>query len=112
MESQSAELYCNDTKIDDDVTMDRWIESLEDIDGFLYYKDWEDEYSGGTLKLYDGKTDIKIGNDIRDYFVIGNKNIVVFDNYSEKYHTGDLHLYNGKELVKIDSDVSGLIKIK
>ena len=61
------------------------------------------------MKLYDGKDDKTIADDVFSFKAFDEKNIAIIMDYSTKYYKGDLKYYRGKdELIHLDDDVSGI----
>lgn len=100
----SGELYCNDKNIDSDVTEGE-VEFLDD--DILYATDMNSDKGRYTLKLYDGKDDTKIADDVRVFRAFDKKHIAVLTDYRLERGEGDLKLYRGKkELYDLDEDVN------
>ena len=60
-----------------------------------------------TLKMYNGKTDVTIADDVFSYKVIDKKNVVMLIDYNVSSYEGDLKYYRGKDgLEDIDDNVS------
>ena len=100
-------LYCGSEKIDDDVYL--YSRAPYSEAGYLYYKDYDDKDSAGTLYMYQDGKSTKIKDDIYSYYAYTDKYIAVLTDYSLKNHMGDLRIFDGKECTKIDSDVNALI---
>ena len=104
MEDESGELYCNDEDVDSDVKMG----SLTFKDGVVFYAiDYDSSKNRATLKMYNGKTDVTIAEDVFSYKVFDKKNVVMLIDYSVSSYEGDLKYYRGKDdLEDIDDNVS------
>lgn len=101
-----GELYCNEEHVDSDV----FVGSLENVkDGVAYAVDYDGNKGRATLKLYNGKENRKIADDVYAYHVFDEKNIAVLVNYSLDSKEGDLKYYRGKDkLLEIDEDVTAI----
>ena len=99
-----GELYCNEDYVDSDV----FVGSLKEVkDGVAYAVDYDSNKGRATLKLYNGKEDRKIADDVYAYHVFDEKNVVVLVDYSLDRKEGDLKYYKGKDkLAEIDEDVT------
>ena len=104
MEDESGELYCNDEDVDSDVKTG----SLTFKDGVVFYAvDYDSSKGRATLKMYNGKTDVTIADDVFSYKVIDKKNVVMLIDYNVSSYEGDLKYYRGKDgLEDIDDNVS------
>ena len=104
MENESGELYCNDEDVDSDVKTG----SLTFKDGVVFYAvDYDSVKSRATLKMYNGKTDVTIADDVFSYKVFDKKNVVMLIDYSVSSYEGDLKYYRGKDdLEDIDNNVN------
>ena len=102
----AGELYCNGEHVDSDV----FVGSLENVkDGVAYAVDYDGNKGRATLKLYNGKENRKIADDVYAYHVFDEKNIAVLVNYSLDSKEGDLKYYRGKDkLLEIDEDVTAI----
>lgn len=101
-----GELYCNEDYVDSDV----FVGSLKEVkDGVAYAVDYDSNKGRATLKLYNGKEDRKIADDVYAYHVFDEKNVVVLVDYSLDRKEGDLKYYKGKDkLAEIDEDVTAI----
>ena len=102
----AGELYCNGEHVDSDV----FVGSLENVkDGVAYAVDYDSNKGRATLKLYNGKENRKIADDVYAYHVFDGKNIAVLVNYSLDSKEGDLKYYRGKDkLLEIEEDVTAI----
>lgn len=99
-----GELYCNDKNIDSDVYRGS-VNLIED--NAFYAVDYDDSECRATLKLYDGKKDITIADDVFSYKVFDEKSVAVLVDYNIDRYRGDLKYYRGKkELAELDEDVN------
>ena len=90
--------------IDSDV---RTICKIPDSSNILYEVDYSESNGSSTLKMYDGKKDTTIADDVYSYLPVDEKHIGLLTDYNVRYHRGDLKYYLGKEELKnIDEDVS------
>ena len=80
---------------------------VPDSENILYAVDYNKSNGSATLKMYDGKKDKIIADDVYSYLPIDEKHIALLIDYSMKSYRGDLQYYLGKEELKsIDEDVS------
>lgn len=102
----AGELYCNEEHIDSDV----FVGSLENVkNGVAYAVDYNSNKGRATLKLYNGKEDRTIADDVYAYHVFDEKNIAVLVDYSLDRKEGDLKYYSGKDkLLEIDENVTAI----
>ena len=108
-DSDCGDLYINKNKIDYDVCISN---SLYDKESgkVIYCADWDAEDECGTLKLYiDGNSE-KIADDVHDFDVLQNGDILYICNYSLRSGEGELYLYENGKNKKIDGAVMGIIK--
>ena len=105
-DGDAGELCCNGEAVDSDV-LPGSVVFLED--SILYGVDYDSSNGRATLKLYDGKDDKTIADDVFSFKAFDEKNIAIIMDYSTKYYKGDLKYYRGKdELIHLDDDVSGI----
>lgn len=104
--SSEGDLYINGKEIDYDVCL---YDTVFLDDAVLYYTDWNNEKSYGTLKMFKNGTKTKIADDVHEYDIIDNGDILYLYDYSMNYYTGTLYLFNGGDPKKIDDDVTALI---
>ena len=103
-EDGNGDLYCNDKNVDSDV---KTILDVPDSDNIIYKVDYNNSNGSATLKMYDGKKDKTIADDVYSQLVIDENHIALLVDYSVKSYRGDLKYYLGKEDLKsIDEDVS------
>lgn len=102
----SGELYCNDKDVDSDVQNGTLY--VDKDSGKVYYTvDYDASKYRGTLKVYNGKDDETVADDVFGYKVLGEKNVAVLVDYNLERYRGDLKLYKGKEdLIELDEDVN------
>ena len=108
-DSDCGDLYINKNKIDYDVCISN---SLYDKESgkVIYCADWDAEDECGALKLYiDGNSE-KIADDVHDFDVLQNGDILYICNYSLRSGEGELYLYENGKNKKIDGAVMGIIK--
>jgi hypothetical protein len=111
VKDSSGDMYLDNKLVDSDVYIYTAYEAA-DTDSILYYVDYNTDKATGTLKLYQGKTSVKIGDDIHSYYAIGEKRVIYLADYNTNRGKGDLYLYNGSDKKKkIDTDVTGIIPI-
>lgn len=105
-ESESRnELYINKARLDYDIAR---ITFHEDAQKILYFANGE-QY--GTLMVYENGKINKIADNVQDYEVLPDGNIIYLHDYDKNSYTGDLYLYKGGNSKKIDSDVIAIIHI-
>lgn len=104
----NGELYRNGEKIDYDVYDFQYD---EDAGRLTYFTDCNYEKEYGTLKIYSGKDPEKISDDVHDYCVVPNGNILYLCDYSLKRYEGDLYLWNKKKGEKIDDGVNCILSV-
>lgn len=102
----AGELYCNEEYINSDV----FVGSLTKVnDAVAYAVDYDSNKCQATLKLYDGKENRKIADDVHAYYAFDEKDIVVLADYNMDRQEGKLKYYSGRnELVDIDEDVTAI----
>lgn len=101
-----GDLFISGEEIDYDVYL--WSPSYLE-DAVLYYTDWNNEKSYGTLKMFQDGSKTKIADDVHDFDITSDNDIRYLYDYSTNYFTGTLYLYNHGEPKKIDDDVVALI---
>ncbi|MGN0400413.1 MAG: zinc ribbon domain-containing protein [Blautia sp.] len=102
----AGELYCNEKEIDSDVFPGS-VKFLDD--SILYGVDYDSSNERATLKLYDGKKDKTIADDVYSYKAFDENNVAIIVDYNTKRYNGDLKYYRGKEeLIHLDEDVSAI----
>lgn len=106
--SSVGDLYFNGEVIDYDAY--RWGSSSVD-DAIVYYIDWNSDQNQGTLRLYKDGEKTTIADDVCDYVVADNGDILYLSDYSTKYYTGILYRYRSGKSEKIADDVTGVIKL-
>lgn len=103
-----GDLFIDGKEVDYDVRIS-W---LSNVDGKVYYyTDWNSERQYGTLKCFSGKEAQKVADDVHDYIVTPEKDILYLYDYSSNYYTGTLYLYKGGKAEKLDDDVIALIPV-
>lgn len=71
-----------------------------------YFSDTSSSPFNGTLKVSDGTDKIKIADDVSQYSVLLNGNVMYLKDYNEKHDVYDMYLYKDGESVKIAEDIS------
>ena len=106
VKESEGELYCNEEHVDSDV----FVGSLKQTKaGVTYGVDYDSKKGRATLKLYNGKEDRMIADDVYAYYVFDEKNIAVLVNYSLDSKEGDLKYYSGKDkLLEIEEKVTAI----
>lgn len=108
----SGELYCNEDDIDSDV-MQGTLYSEKDSEVVYYGVDCDRSKGRGTLKMYNGKDDVTIADDVFSYKVLGEKEIALLLDYNLERYRGELELYKGKDdLIDLDEDVTCIFGAK
>lgn len=107
-DSWKGDLCVNGVEIDYDVRP-YWVSPLNGA--LLYYTDWSDNRSYGTLKMFKNGTRTKIADDVHDFDLTGGGDILYLYDYSSNYYTGTLYSYNKGNPKKIDDDVIALIPV-
>lgn len=107
----TGDMYLDKELIDSDVYIYSVYE-VADTDSITYYADYNSDKTTGTLKMYQGKKPVKIGDDIHSYFTINEKRVIYLSDYDIDMDKGDVYLYNGSDKrKKIDTDVTEIIPI-
>lgn len=108
--NEDEELYCNDTKLGDDVYA--YSVEIQEDGTVLYLSDIDKTSSEGTLHIYAGGESYRIADDVAVYsYQIFNNGMVTFlSDYNYKKSRGDLKVYDGKNIIQVDSDVTGIIE--
>jgi hypothetical protein len=111
VKDHAGDLYLNNELFESDVYVDSaYIK--EGTDNILYFVDFDYDTQIGTLKMYDGKKKIKIGDDINSYSVVNGNKILYLMDYNTDSAQGDLYLYDGSDKRKeIDTDVTAIVHI-
>lgn len=103
-----GDLFVDKTEIDFDV----YIEDVTCVgESVVYFADWSEGSSYGTLKVFKNGEKTKIADDVAKYTVKGEKEILYLRDYSSNYAKGTLYRYNGSKSTKIAEDVSGVITV-
>jgi hypothetical protein len=109
--NMEGDLYLNKKPVDSEVYIySAYIK--EGTDELMYFVDFNSDTQLGTLKLYNSKDKIKIGDDINSYCVVSDKYITCLMDYDVNAGKGDLYVYDGSDKKKqIDTDVTSIISI-
>ena len=103
-----GDLFVDKTEIDFDV----YIENVTCVgESVVYFADWSEGSSYGTLKIFKDGEKTKIADDVAKYTVKGEKEILYLRDYSSNYAKGTLYRYNGSKSTKIAEDVAGVITV-
>lgn len=70
-----------------------------------------ENFTAGTLKKYDGTQSITIAENVHDYYIKDNGQILMLTNYNEETYCSELYLYDENGNIFIDYDVADIIKI-
>lgn len=103
-----GDLYLDNKRIDFEVGM-KLIIPAGSGDGFYYITDLDEDMSLGTLKFYNGKASKKISEDVYDFHIMEDNNILYLKDYNLEEGAGKAYLYHGKESV-LDDHVSMILK--
>lgn len=68
-------------------------------------------FTAGTLKKYDGTQSVVIAEDVHDYYIKDNGQILMLTKYNEENCCSELYYYGENGNVFIDYDVSDIIRI-
>lgn len=105
--NNKGDLYCDKKQIDSDVYV-YYASYNENLKGFIYYVDYKDG-KGGTLKVSKGGKAKSIGDDVSDFYVLPNGNVLYLASY--KNYEGELWIYKGGKPVMMDEDVVAIIGV-
>lgn len=105
-----GELYMNGTKVDDDV-YDGSISYDENTKSLYYFVDWNEEKDLGTLKQFKGKKATSIKDDVHDFSITPEGEVLFLYDYDTDSYKGELWLLNGKKTTKLDDDVVAIIPV-
>ncbi|MCM1541273.1 MAG: zinc-ribbon domain-containing protein [Blautia sp.] len=104
---RTGEFYVDGKLVADDV----YLSGRTSASGVYYfYSDYDYEKERGTLQYYAGGKAVAIAEDVHDYYVIGEKEVLVLNDYNLNRYEGDLYLYDRKKLKAIDEDVVCIVK--
>ncbi len=107
-ENALGDLYLEKSRIDRDVNYS-WVIPSATGNGLYYISDYDRDTSSGTLMFYNGKETEEISENVHDFHVLDDKNVIYLKDYEPEKGTGKVYLNNGKE-IKIDGEVSILLK--
>jgi len=107
-EENVGDLYIDGQEADEEVCLDRVVYA-EELGGVLYFTDWDNYDTVGTLKLYKNKKGEKLSDDVYSYYINQSGELVYLYDYSQRHYTGSLYIYNGGKAKRIDDDVTALI---
>ncbi len=98
----TGEMYINKKKVDSDV----YVGSVQYIGNAVHYlTDWNSDKRNGTLKVYDGDKATKIADDVADYGVSPDGQVLYLTDYSMNSYKGELCAWSNGKSRKIDDDV-------
>ena len=100
-----GELYVDKTRVDYDVKV-TWIDNYEEFDMLVYYTDWNEGKSYGTLKIYQDGEAVKVADDVYENGVTSDGRILYLNDYSLNYYKGALYEWDDGDSRKIEDDVS------
>lgn len=103
-----GELYLNKDKVADDVNS-----YVYDADSgvVVCMIDWNSEKSYGTLKQWKKGKLVTVDEDVHDYELTPNGEILYLKEFSTKSYKGELYLYKGSKAKKVDDDVVAIIPV-
>ena len=104
----TADLYIDKEKIDYDVYYSNILVQSGKV---VYMTDYNDEKCYGTLKVYEDKKSVTIGEEVYNYCITPDGRVVYLYDYSMKYYKGELYVWDNGEKTKIDDDVMEFINI-
>ncbi len=67
-------------------------------------------FTSGTLKKYNGKQSVALADNVHEYYVKDNGQVLMLMNCNNEY-LGELYLYNEKGNIFIDYDVTNIISV-
>jgi len=97
-------LYLNKEKIDSDAEMSYRNEEGAKI--YTYLTDCDEYGEVGTLKKYENGQVEKIADDVKDYNVLSNGDILFVSDYSSNYNEGTLSLYSKGNVTKLEDEMT------
>lgn len=103
----TLDVYIDKQKIADDITTNFWFYSPA-ADALIYMSDHEPDI-GYTLSMIKDKKTIAIAEDVGDYHITAEGDIVYLQDYSQRRETGDLYVYKNGKSEKLDEDVSMIL---
>lgn len=68
-------------------------------------------FTSGTLKKYDGTQSVVLAEDVHDYYIKDNGQILMLIKYNEETYYSELYLYGENGNTFIDYDVADIIRI-
>lgn len=101
-----GDLYVNGKEVGYEVYMYA-LTCTDDV--IMYYTDWNHDKSYGTLRMYNGKDNTKIADDVYAFCRLKNGNVMYLHDYSVNHFIGTLYLYKDGKTEKIDDDVIALV---
>lgn len=72
---------------------------------YYYYTDYDTEDGEGTLYYYEKGKPVKVADDVYDYYLMGDKEVMYLSNYSTSRYKGELYLFSKKKTNMLDDDV-------
>ncbi len=102
-----GELYMNKERIASDVYNCYYIEDSKTI---VYTSDYDDGLT--ALRIYDGGKSIKVADNIKDFEIMQNNEILYLSDYNNEKYRGTLNLYKNAKSVKLDEDVVCIVSYR
>lgn len=104
----AGDLYINGDVIDYDVSVGSTVLANDYV---VYYVNLDSEQEKRTLRLYKNGEKTTIANDVHDFVITDNGDILYLCDYSSEYYTGVLYRYRNGQSEKVADDVIGIIKL-
>lgn len=109
VKDSSGDLYVNKTQVDSDVS-NSTISILDGASELVYLTDYNESDETGTLKFFNGKSSVKVADDVSLCDIVDKTHIIYIDHYNSNDKTGDLECYDGSSKIQnIDTDVSNIL---
>jgi len=106
----AGELFMDKESVDYDVEMMN-VQYDKNSGRVFFYTDWDYEKELGTLKVSGSKKAEKINDDVNDYVILPNGDVLYLYDYDIDDYVGELHLYHGGKSEMLDEDVAALIPV-
>lgn len=107
--SKRGDLYVDKERVDYDI--DYRTVSYDENAGVITYIVDADSNGKGTLKIYKNGSAEKISDDVSNYCVLPDGNILYLYDYNTNRNRGELHMYSNGTTEKVDDDVVTVFKI-
>ena len=109
-ENDKGDLYVDGQSIDIDV----YLYSVDDSDNktLRYYTDYKAEKKEGTLKqCVNSKEPVTIADDVFNYTVLPNGDLLYLSDYNINRYRGTLFRYAGGKATQLDEDVTAIVPV-